>query len=411
MNIRYLFILIFIPLTIFGQEYKDYLLKADKYFEAGEKDKAKKMYLKAANLGSAEAHYAIAYKFIVTTKESIFHYSEAAKLGHGEALDDALDTLLFRANCLTNANPQKALELYKMAKKKNPSIKLFNEDNTVKIIKKCAEAGHFDGRKFIKKYNLMKDENFFSGYYIWELAEEASKGGRFGKPDPKLIFQLIIRGGSVPAELSYAVLEYYDYWKKGIIKKFNLCNYVTSGSGLTYCSARSEKGTEKEFQKNLKVIKNIVNKKAKPLVEVAYKSAVKFIKEKAWNEEGHDGSGYAAWTRNSIYEQKTNFMNTIRRISKGYIPKNIQDLFSSDKKLNETYKIIINKLKKKPISGMKFVINEKSVRGVQRLWIPYRDKCASLFIRLAPDTKKDFWKSWLTQIRIKQLKEILDLGY
>lgn len=107
--IRHFFILFaFSFLAAFGQDYKDCLLKADKYYQAGDKEKAKEYYLKAAKLGSADAHFAIAYKFTVTKEESIFHFSEEAKLGHGQALMYALDELLFRANSLTEANPRDA---------------------------------------------------------------------------------------------------------------------------------------------------------------------------------------------------------------------------------------------------------------------------------------------------------------
>ncbi len=225
----------------------------------------------------------------------------------------AFDELLFRANSLTNANPQKALELYEMAKKKNPSMELFDEEYKLDVMKKCAEAGPFDGEKFIQRYHLQNDANFSDGfYYIWELAEEASKGGRFGKPDPKLIFQLISRGGWVPAELEHAVTEFYDYWKKGVVKEFNICDHVTSGYGQNYCSERAERVAIKDYWTELESIIKAVNEKAKMFVEPASHAATAFIEDKAWNEEGHGGTGYIASARDSIYEQRKNFLSTIK---------------------------------------------------------------------------------------------------
>jgi len=104
------------------------LKQADQVYEAGDRDAAKKLYLKAAKKGSPEAHFAIAHKYSVTPEESIYHFSEAAKRGHDEALDYALDALLFRANSLERATPQKALEVYKQAKKANPEIKLLESN-------------------------------------------------------------------------------------------------------------------------------------------------------------------------------------------------------------------------------------------------------------------------------------------
>jgi tetratricopeptide (TPR) repeat protein len=409
--IRHFLILVaFSFLTVLGQEYKDCLLKADKYYEAGDKEKAKEYYLKAAELGSADAHYSLAAKFIVTKEESIFHFSEAAKLGHGEALRYALDELLFRANSLTLANPQKALELYEIAKKRNPSLELFDEEYVLDVVKKCAEAGPFDGEKFIQQYHLQDEISLYDGWYdVWELAEEASKGGRFGEPNPKLVFQLISRGGCVPTELELAVTEFYDYWKKGIIKEFNICDHVTSGRGQNYCANRAAIDAAENYQIELKSIMNAVNEKAKMFVEPASLAAVEFFEAKAWNEEMHGGSGYVASALDSIYKQKIDFLSTIKKINNGYIPQNIDDLSISDKELNETYKSIVEKLTSKPIEGHNFIgVDHESVIKVQRLWIPYRDRCAALFARLSPAKTEDFWKSWLTQIRIHELKEIED---
>ena len=161
----FLVLLAFSYVSVFGQDPKDWLSKADKYYEAGEKEKAKACYLKAAELGSAEAHFAIAYKFIVTKAESILHFSEAAKLGYAEALQYALDALLFRANSLTLADPGKALEVYELAKKRNPAIQLPDEEETVGVIKKCAEAGPFDAAGFIRKYRLQIDPGFEERFY------------------------------------------------------------------------------------------------------------------------------------------------------------------------------------------------------------------------------------------------------
>jgi tetratricopeptide (TPR) repeat protein len=396
-------------LTAFGQEDKDWLLKADKYFQAGEKEKAKEYYLKAAELGSAEAHFAIAYKFIVTKEESIFHYSEAAKRGHAEALQYALDALLFRANSLTLADPQKALELYELAKKRNPSIELIDEEDQLDVIKKCAEAGPFDAAAFIRTYHLQIDAGFEERFYsVWELAEEASRGGRFGRPDPKLAFQLIIRGGCVPTELILAVTDYYEAWKSGTAKEFDICDHVTSGLGQTYCSELARGEADDAYQTELRSIIGAVDRRAKAFVEPASAAAAEFIVAKAEREEKHGGSGVGAWVNESIIEQRAQFLSTVQKISGGYRPPNVDDPAVSDRTLNETYRSVIEKLKVTPIVGTNFIgVDAEGVREVQRLWIPYRDRCAALFARLSPGTTEAFWKSWLTQIRIRELKKIV----
>ena len=289
-------------LTACGQKPEGWLQKAEASYQAGEKELAKEYFLKAAKLGSAAAHFAVAYRFTVTEEESLFHYSEAAKLGHGDALEYALDRLLFRADSLTLADPQKALDVFERAKKKNPSIALYDEEAKLEVMRKCAEAGPFDVGEFIRRYHLEEFTDFDGGYYqVWELAEEASKGGRFGAPDPHLVFQLIVRGSRVPAELELAVNEYYDHWKNGVVKEFDICRYVTSGFGQGFCSDRQLAEAGDEHQAALIAFIDSVDENAKALVEPAFRAVEAFIDEKAWNEEGHGGTGMRAWAQRLDY--------------------------------------------------------------------------------------------------------------
>ena len=64
-----LLILVTLCATSFAQGYGELLIKADKTYESGDKETAKKLYLEAANLGSAEAHFALAYKYTLTDEE------------------------------------------------------------------------------------------------------------------------------------------------------------------------------------------------------------------------------------------------------------------------------------------------------------------------------------------------------
>ncbi len=178
-------------------------------------------------------------------------YLKAAKMGNQDALNYTLDALLFRANSLTKANPELAYEVYKQAKKANPSLKLYDEKEAVETMKKCVEAGHFDAKSFIKKYHINEKNEKNSEYFIWELAEEASRGGRFGKPNPRLVLQLVSRGGSVPFELEDAVKKTYSNWKLNKIVEFKICDFISSGMGATYCANREEEIADKSLNKEI----------------------------------------------------------------------------------------------------------------------------------------------------------------
>jgi tetratricopeptide (TPR) repeat protein len=211
----------------------DALCLADQY------DLAKPLYQQAARDGNPDAHFALAYRYRCTREEGIHHFSQAAEQGHPQALKFAIEYLLFRADSLTHADPQRAMELYHAAKAANPSATWLNEKGDVRIMEMCCEAPAFDADAFIAQYGITEDE-LARPYAVWQLAEEASRGGRFGQPDPDLVFNLVIRGGSVPAELGGAVHDVHANWTRGVVEEFNIDNYVTSKYGLGFCAGRAK---------------------------------------------------------------------------------------------------------------------------------------------------------------------------
>ena len=336
-------------------------------------------------------------------------YEKASKMGHPEAVAEMFDALLFRANSLTLANPEKAYEIYKLAKTHNPFLSLYEEEGQVSTIKKCIEAGHFDGKRFVEKYGI-KEIELNDSYSIWELASEASRGGRFGKPNTQLVLQLVCRGSSVPAELEIAVDTTYINWKSNKNFEFNVCDYVQSGLGQSYCSAKSEKEANRENLVRIKEIVSKLNKNAGAMLIHSFTVAGNFIENKAWKEELNGGSGYAAWTTYSIMKQKGEYLDLIEKINKGIKSDTLLISKDSDKILNETYQKIISILKKNPIEVFNAKVDDKGVRAVQSTWIVYRNTSAKLFHEIDPSISESIWRNWLIEKRIKELNEIFQLG-
>jgi len=390
-----------------GWGYDQYLKQADQAYETDDKETAKKLYLKASQEGSPEAHFAIAYKYHVTPEESIYHFSEAAKRGHGKALGYALEGLLFRANSLKTADPQGALDLYYKAKKVNPDLELYDEENKLKVMKMCVEPGEFDAEAFCKKYDVIP-ENHKTMYHVWKIAEEASRGGRFGDPDPKLVLHLVSRGGWAPAELEYAVEEAYNNWKDGVVKEFKICDYITSGGGMGFCASRADEEDKKEREKKLKELGKKLDDNSQKLLDLAYQSAVEFVEIKASKEEGHGGSGITAWIIGSEMEQKNEYLQLIEKIQNGYNPDPKSTFLEADRQLNESYQGVLKELISKHGNDY-YLPSPDDLRAVQRLWIPYRDATVKLFMQINPAVSEDIWNSWLTEIREKQLRKILQL--
>jgi len=211
--------------------------QAHELYDAGKKDQALDLYLEAAVQGDADGHFYAAYRYTLPNDESTRHFIEAAQQGHAKALEYALDKLFFRANSLAKAAPEKALTIYNQAKQKNSDLRIYDEDNKYKTLEKCVEAGKLDISRF-KTQGAQEREEIYS---IWEMAEDAANTDRFGKSSAHLALQLVCHGGWVPAEVESAVAELYQTWKTKGTPHFDLCNHVTSSTGMAFCRHRSGK--------------------------------------------------------------------------------------------------------------------------------------------------------------------------
>ena len=391
-----------VDVDLYGGE--EYFEKANALYEAKKYDSAKVFYQKAANKNHAESHFKLAYSYPVTYEENIYHYSQAAILGHEKALENLIDDHFFRTNNLKTSNVQKIYKVYKKAQELNPSIKSFE------LLELAAKIPELDGKKFIEKYNLSNDDNFNHFYYIWELAEAASRGERFENITPLLVLQLIIKGSFVPAEGEYAISEYLKFWEKDTLVPFDLCEYITSGIGINYCSTKAANKEEKKYEKLISKFKEEVDLSQDQLINNAFKETLTYIDIKAWNEECHDGSGYVAWTNGSIYDQKNNYLKFIKQLFKGqYIDSLKGTIFENDSILNVKYQMISKELKEKPINGMKFYFTFEKFRDVQRKWITYRDVNARFFSELSPRYNKDYWINYLTNQRVNDFNNLIEL--
>jgi hypothetical protein len=377
------------------------LKAADNAYQAGDEKKAKKLYLKAAPEGSAEAHFELAYRYVWPNNEGLNHYIKAAQKGHEKALGYALDGLLFRADSLKSADPQKALDLYLLAKRTNPGLHLFDEEHVARVLQMCAEPKGFDAIAFMNKYNIKEEEVENFGYGTWELAEEASKGGRFGKPDPWLVLNLVIRGGSVPAELSYAVEDTYKNWKNGVVKEFNICDYVTSGYGEGYCAARRKKKEEAKRSAAEKRITSNWPKDHQDAFRELKGIAAAYFDARVENEVDQSGTARAAlmiYEENSLEEE---FHNSLKKCEGGDLPGfGLLDFKKADAILNKIYSMIMK------TSDREYgTVKPAGINSVQRKWLDYREAWVRFGSVRYPRVKGDSWRSWLTQERVEQLRE------
>ena len=401
---KLLILLLIITTGANAQTGAEYLAQANKAYDAKQPDNAKALYLKAAALNEPDAHFALFYKYVLPDSQHLYHLLEAARAGKSEAVGYMFEELVFRANSLTKANPALAMEVYKQALKVDASLS-YDFKTEAGCVQKCLEAGPFDAQAFFKKYNI-KEESVNDFYGVWELAEEASHGGRFGKPHPKLVFQLVCRGSSVPAEGESAINDTYLSWKKNKVPAFNICDYITSGMGMGYCAHREDDIAEANRQKRIKELKRELKNNAGPLLDSAYQKEAAFISSKAGMEEGSGGTGRVAWVLESEISQEDSFVDLIELVNTGKLPPSFPGKADADKKLNEVYHKVLKKLKENPVIDFNSEITDKGVRETQRLWMPYRDATAKLLSIIMPRITIDQWNNWLTSERVGQLERI-----
>ena len=368
----------------------------------------------------ADCYYALATKLDLSSDEATKHLIKAARLGHIKALENVLDSFYFMSNDLRKVNPELAYDIYSQAKKTNPSLKIFtgkesgNEDGNIAILRQCLEAGPFDANAFIKKYNL-KDNDINNTIAICDLAEEASTMGRFGPSNPKLVFQLVSRssGDLHVWDIGLGSLEFeaYKYWLEKKKTKFNFWDFISSESRDVYGTSLEEKAANKRNLHRVENIARTLKNNSGIYLSGAYNSAYNYIEEKAYNEEGHGGSGRSMWAMESTMFQKKEFLDLVEKINKGVKADTLLKIRNQERKLNEIYKTVITKLKSRPIQEDPFgyPVNEEGVRSAQKLWLIYRDTCAKLFSRIDPSIDENIWKNYLTEIRIKNLRDILEL--
>ena len=365
----------------------------------GLKAEAKTLFLKTANNGSADAHYYLGYAYAVAHDERVYRYEQAALKGHEKALKGYLEATFFRLASIEQVNPVKALHVYHSAKKANPELSFYNENSQIKVLKYAAELPHRDVDNFYHQYHLEQGEH---SYHIWELAELASgRSEVFGEPDPELIFWLITRGGDVPAEKSQAITDYYHHWKNGKVVKFEICDYITSGHGMRYCSRRAAKVADRKRAEALTRFKQSLPADIHDLLLKAYEEMEIFITLKANSEELHGGSGRAAWISGSIQAQKDGYLTFLKKVKNGFSEKTELSGDIINQQLNRTYKRVMEKLKTDSFySG---VPDAQSLNEVQDQWFRYRE--ANLLLLTALTDGDTHWKDWLTNERIKQIQQ------
>ena len=385
------------------------LEKAIKVYEAGNIDQAKEMFLKLSKNGDFNADFELFYRYVNTPDQANKYLKNACINGHIEGMKNYLDRFLYRGNSLVYVNPKETLKIYKQYLK---NTKAEEDTQLTEFLSKCAEVPELNAKKFCKKYGIdINDEKFNEEpYYIWQLAEEASRDdGRFGELNPELVLQLILRGGNVPAEFQSAVNDFYDFYKNNQVREFKIDDYVTSGFGINFCSRRNEDKMNQQIQDRIIQLADKFKKENQEKFLTAMNSYSEFVEEKIWSEEGNDGSGFVTWALNSKFEQNDNLLNLLEQA-------NINSFDSSEKNIKELTSELDNLLKNRnelleidAIHGIHFTVTFEDEQKIDSLWNVYKNQIFDFADAQFDSQTAINIQKWIYSKRIEEIRNVIEL--
>ena len=369
--------------------------EANALYDAGQRDAAKRLYLSAAKEGNIEAHYLLTYRYSLDLSEDLFHLEVAAKGGHAKALEDLLEALMFE-------NPQKGLDLYYETKSNHPNIQFYDDEDTVQLLGYLAEIPQRDLIEFLNTHDLSQEELSGSNYGYWELAEEASRpSSRFGEPTPERTLWLISQGGGSPFAFSDAVGTFYKHWKNGQVVPFDLCDFVSSGAGVSLCMHRMTVIAEENRIAALSALGKGLSKDKQALLQKAYTAMNECLELKVDAEEMHGGTGAYAWSLESSNQQKDAYLTFLKGALNGKIEGNIESLSTVSATLEQTYASTLETIA--PID-LRYVPKPEGVKAVHASWRKHQAATCHCVAQVQPELKERclvyFAKERIEQLRI-----------
>lgn len=373
--------------------------EANALYDAGQRVAAKEVYTSAAKDGNIEAHYLLTYRYILPPSEELFHLEVAAKAGHEKALESLLEALMF-------VDPQKGLDLYYETKSEHPTISFYDDEYTVELLGYLAEIPQRDLIGFLNEHGINQEELTQSNYGYWKLAEEASRvDSRFGQPTPERTLWLISQGGGSPFAFGDAVGTFYKHWKNGQVVPFDLCDFVSSGAGASFCMHRETVVAEENRVAALSALGKGLSEDNQALLQNAYTAMNEFLELKVDAEEMHGGTGAYAWSLESSNQQKDAYLTFLRDALNGKIEGEIASLTKVSAELEQTYASTLETIA--PID-LRYIPKPDGVKAVHDSWKKHQTVTCQFIAQLQPKLQESCFV-YLAKQRIEQLKIVADV--
>lgn len=371
---------------------------------------------KAADSGLPEAIFSLGY-YEIGDKAPLYYYEQAAFKGYAPAFERVLDAYLF----LGGKNIKKAKEFADLARKMKLEDKIPRDLDIVDI---CYQAGipekMHDNRLWpgaacdecAKLYDTntqnYKKCIFERGNNIDIATLHAN--GQFVKQDFWKAISYVCQGNtSTPYELTSMVKTLFEATQTGRLKeKFDWCNHVSSSQASSVCFLQKQDPVLKEVGEKFKELPFAFTAVQKSAYDDLLHYAFIFFNSRAHSEQDLTGSLRSIFITEWDRDQKKWLLEVLELLEAGKLKVEKADYSRINHEMQEEYK----KLKEKFIESEKQdysfhrIFDQGNIESTQEDFLVFRDAFAHFIHIRYPNISFENAKSWITKIRIKQLKEL-----
>jgi hypothetical protein len=272
------------------------------------------------------------------------------------------------------------------------------------------ESGDLDLNAFLLQHHLKPDDLRVSPYAIWELAQEASRGGRFGGPNPKLALQLVVRGGGNIEEREAAIKQCHAILNGLRTEPFQLQECIRSRVGKAYLLSRAAPQRINAANSAASLSANLETSALRASFAKAFESAQKFFGEESQHYSGC--RGFFTWESNRLAYQHSRlrqFVEEMHSIASGKLP----DMSAGDNDSETTLEALTKELHvfmrgpldevigegQDPALEDSFYFAEGEGAELHQKWEEHQEAVTNFLCAVKPERSKQEWKRWMNEDR------------
>lgn len=380
------------------------LFEADVYFNLGEAGRASELYAKADPSGSCPGDLLAIYQATHGGAEELYNQMQACRRGDMSALASTLGTVFFERKD-GSGSPALAYDLYRAAKMANPTGTFQGEQEASELLKMATAAGRMDLEAILKAHGISWDRAA-EPYFLWELAEEASAGGRFGGSDAGLVLQLISKGSALPEERAAAIRWAYSNWTSNLPGHFNTDDHTSFRGGkfhLYSAAGLPESWREDHKARCVSLLEQAKQRQIELLGESTLNAAYKLAALKSKNlylPQEENGALSTAVFFHSQFEQSLRLVEAVFSGVKPKPSKTEGNPMDSFKKWRAAAPLKVPAHlekggQKKPDGVCLAFSDPEELRKVLFNCEAFLEQCAALFHKVSSDVALETWQSFL----------------